>query len=136
LVRDFLTGAHSEGLGSNNWVVDGTMTASGKPLLANDPRLGTRLPSTWYLAHISAGDFEVIGGTFPGTPAIALGRNRLIAWGATNVAADVEDLFRERLDADGTHAEFRGVQEPIAVIPETIVVKGAPSVTLSVRVTR
>jgi len=136
LVRDFLTGAHSEGLGSNNWVVDGTMTASGKPLLANDPHLGTRLPSTWYLAHISAGDFEVIGGTFPGTPAIALGRNRFIAWGATNVAADVEDLFRERLDADGTHAEFRGVQEPIAVIPETIVIKGAPSVTLTVRVTR
>src|SRR5882757_166913 len=75
-VRDFLTGARTEGLGSNNWVVDGTMTASGKPLLANDPHLGTRLPSTWYLAHISAGEFEVIGGTFPGTPAVALGRNR------------------------------------------------------------
>ena len=76
-------------LGSNNWVVDGTLTASGKPLLANDPHLGTRLPSTWYLAHISAGDFDVIGGTLPGTPAVALGRNRFIAWGATNVAADV-----------------------------------------------
>ena len=114
-----------EGLGSNNWVVDGTLTASGKPLLANDPHLGTRLPSTWYLAHISAGDFDVIGGTLPGTPAVALGRNRFIAWGATNVAADVEDLYRERLDASGTHAEFRGAQEPITVIPETIVVKGA-----------
>jgi penicillin G amidase len=137
VVRDFLLGgAAIEGLGSNNWVVDGTLTASGKPLLANDPHLGTRLPSTWYLAHVSAGDFEVIGGTFPGTPAVALGRNRFIAWGATNVAADVEDLFRERLDAGGTHAEFRGAQEPITVIPETIVVKGAPPVTLSVRVTR
>ena len=135
-VRDFLTGASIEGLGSNNWVVDGTLTASGQPLLANDPHLGTRLPSTWYLAHISAGDFDVIGGTFPGTPAVALGRNRFIAWGATNVAADVEDLFRERLDADGTHAEFRGAQEPITVVPETIVVKGGPPVQLNVRVTR
>jgi penicillin amidase len=136
-VRDFLLGgATTEGLGSNNWVADGTMTASGKPLLANDPHLGTRLPSTWYLAHVSAGDFEVIGGTFPGAPAVALGRNRFIAWGATNVAADVEDLYRERLDAAGTHYEFRGAQEPITVIPETIVVKGAAPVSLRVRVTR
>jgi penicillin amidase len=135
-VRDFLTGAQSEGLGSNNWVVDGTLTASGKPLLANDPHLGTRLPSTWYLAHISAGDFDVIGGTFPGTPAIALGRNRSIAWGATNVAADVQDLYREKLDSAGTHYEFRGAQEPVTVIPETIAIKGAEPVTLQVRVTR
>ncbi len=136
VARDLLTHASTEGLGSNNWVVDGTMTASGKPLLANDPHLGTRLPSTWYLAHISAGDFDVIGGTFPGIPAVALGRNKFIAWGATNVAADVEDLYRERLDAAGTHAEFRGAQEPISVIPETIAVKGAAPVVLNVRVTR
>ena len=87
-------GARAEGLGSNNWVVDGTLTASGKPLLANDPHLGTRLPLTWYLAHVSAGDFEMIGATLPGTPAVALGRNKYIAWGATNVAADVEDFYR------------------------------------------
>ena len=78
----------------------------------------------------------MIGGTFPGTPAIALGRNKFIAWGATNVAADVQDLYRERLDAAGTHAEFRGAQEPITVIPETIAVKGAAPVVLNVRVTR
>jgi penicillin G amidase len=134
-VAAFLTGA-SEGLGSNNWVVDGTLTASGKPLLANDPHLGTRLPSTWYLAHVKGGDFEVIGATLPGTPAVALGRNRFIAWGATNVAADVEDLYREHLDAAGTQAEFRGVKEPITVIPETIAVKGAAAVRVNVRVTR
>ena len=57
--RLLLGGGRTEALGSNNWVVDGTLTASGKPLLANDPHLGTRLPSTWYLAHSSAGDFEV-----------------------------------------------------------------------------
>jgi penicillin G amidase len=136
-VSDFLLGgATTEALGSNNWVVDGTMTASGQPLLANDPHLGTKVPSTWYLAHLSAPDFEIIGATLPGTPAVALGRNRFIAWGATNVAADVEDLYRERLDASGTHAEFRGVPESLTVIPETIVVKGAPPVHVNVRLTR
>jgi penicillin G amidase len=136
-VRDLLLGgAKAEGLGSNNWVVDGTLTATGKPLLANDPHLSARLPSTWYLAHVTAGDFEIIGATLPGTPAVALGRNRFIAWGATNVGADVEDLYRERLDATGTHAEFRGTQEPITVIPETIVVKGGGPVRVDVRLTR
>ena len=101
---DFLLGGgRTEALGSNNWVVDGTLTASGKPLLANDPHLGTRLPSTWYLAHMSARDFDVIGATLPGAPAVALGRNRFIAWGATNVAADVEDLV-PRAPRRGRHA--------------------------------
>ena len=137
VVAAFLLGnTRAEALGSNNWVVDGTMTASGKPMLANDPHLSAKTPSTWYLAHMAGGDFEVIGATLPGTPAVAIGRNRFIAWGETNVAADVEDLFRERLDATGKFAEFRGAQEPIREIPETILVKGAPSVQLTVRVTR
>ena len=135
-VRDFLLGGtRVEGLGSNNWVVDGTRTASGKPLLANDPHLGTHVPSTWYLAHVSAPDFDVIGATLPGAPAIALGRNRSIAWGATNVAADVEDLFREHLDESGTAVEFRGAKTPLTLIPETIRIRGAPPVQLTVRVT-
>jgi penicillin amidase len=136
-VSDFLlSSARSEAIGSNNWVVDGTLTASGKPLLANDPHLSARLPSTWYLAHVTGGDFDVVGATLPGAPAVALGRNRFIAWGATNVAADVEDLYRERLDATGTRAEFRGVQEPMTVITETIAVKGGDPVRVGVRLTR
>ena len=135
-VRDLLLGGTFEALGSNNWVVDGTLTASGKPLLANDPHLGTHVPSLWYLAHMSAGDFDVIGATLPGAPAVAIGRNRFIAWGETNVAADVEDLFLERLDASGKTAEFRGAQEPMRIIPETIIVKGAAPIHLDVRVTR
>jgi len=136
-VSDFLLGGpRTDAIGSNNWVVDGTMTASGKPMLANDPHLGARLPSTWYLAHVTGGDFEIIGATLPGAPAVALGRNRFIGWGATNVAADVEDLYREHLDATGTLAEFRGVQEPVTVIPEMIAVKGGDSVRVAVRVTR
>ncbi len=136
-VADFLLGsASAEAIGSNNWVVDGTLTATGKPLLANDPHLGTRLPSTWYLAHMSAGDFDVIGATLPGVPAVALGRNRFIAWGATNVAADVQDLYRERIDATGRFAEFRGTQEPLQVISETIAVKGGDPIRVEVRLTR
>jgi penicillin amidase len=135
-VRDLLLGGTFEALGSNNWVVDGTLTATGKPLLANDPHLGTHIPSLWYLAHVSAGDFDVIGATLPGAPAVAIGRNRFIAWGETNVAADVEDLFLERIDASGKTAEFRGAQEPIRVISETITVKGAAPIHLEVRVTR
>jgi penicillin amidase len=123
-------------LGSNNWVVDGTMTASGKPLLANDPHLNAQIPSLWYLAHLSAGDFDVIGATLPGAPAIAIGRNRRIAWGETNVMGDVEDLFRERLDPAGTSAEYRGKLEPLQIVRETIGVKGSAPVAIDVRISR
>ena len=111
-------------LGSNNWVVDGTMTASGKPLLANDPHLDAQIPSLWYLAHLSAGDYDVIGATLPGAPAVVIGRNRFIAWGETNVMADVQDLYAEP------------PQEPLRTIKETIVVQGAPPVILDVRISR
>jgi len=135
--RDFIAGKGlTEGLGSNNWVVDGTMTASGKPLLANDPHLGTRIPSLWYLAHMTAGDFDVIGSTLPGAPAMAIGRNRYIAWGETNMFADVEDLYRERLDASGKNVEFAGALEPIRTITETINVSGRSPIDVTVRFTR
>jgi penicillin amidase len=134
--RLLLGGAKVEALGSNSWVVDGTLSATGKPMLANDPHLGTHVPSTWYLAHMSAGDFDVIGATLPGAPALAIGRNRFIAWGETNVAADVEDLFRERLDASGRFAEFRGALEPLRIINETINVKGGQPIQLDVRISR
>jgi penicillin amidase len=136
-VREFLIGgARTEALGSNSWVVDGTLTASGKPLLANDPHLGTHIPSLWYLAHMTAGDFEVIGATLPGAPAVAIGRNRHIAWGETNVGADVQDLYREKLDAAGRSAEFRGHFEPLRIVREEIAVKGGEPVVVDVRISR
>jgi len=135
-VARFLLGGHAEALGSNNWVIDGALSATGKPLLANDPHLSAKTPSTWYLAHVTGGDFDAIGATLPGTPAIAIGRNRFIAWGETNVAADVEDLYRERIDATGRFAEFRGAQEPIAIVRETIAIKGAEPLQVDVRITR
>ena len=137
VVADLLLGgATHEAVGSNNWVVDGTLTATGAPMLANDPHLAAHVPSIWYLAHVSAGDLEMIGATLPGTPAVALGRNRYIAWGATNVAADVQDLYRERLDPTGRFAEYQGRQEAITAVPETIVVKGGAPIVVNVRITR
>jgi penicillin amidase len=137
VVRDLLLGgATTDALGSNNWVVDGTRTASGKPMLANDPHLDAHIPSLWYLAHLSAPGFDVIGATLPGAPAVAIGRNQYIAWGETNVAADVEDLYRERLDASGQAAEFRGALEPMRIVHERIVVKGGDPIDLAVRITR
>lgn len=126
----------AEGMGSNSWVVDGSMTRSGKPLLANDPHLATKVPSLWYLAHMHFGDEDLIGATLPGIPAVAIGRNSHIAWGETNVAADVEDLFIEHLDPSGRFADFHGVQEPLRIITETIKVKSAAPITVDVRVTR
>ena len=123
-------------LGSNNWVVDGTMTASGKPLLANDPHLDAQIPSLWYLAHLSAPGYDVIGATLPGAPVVVIGRNMSVAWGETNVMADVQDLYREHIDATGRFAEFRGAQEPMRIVKETIVVKGEAPIVLDVRITR
>ena len=85
---------------SNNWVVSGKRTASGKPLLANDPHLAPSAPSIWYMAHLSAPGLRVAGVTFPGTPGIVLGHNQYIAWGATNLGADVQDLYIEQFDKE------------------------------------
>jgi penicillin G amidase len=87
---------------SDNWVVDGAHSITGKPLLANDPHLGFTIPSVWYLAHLSFGDEDIVGGTLPGIPAVIAGRNRHVAWGETNTEPDTEDLYLERLNPDNT----------------------------------
>ncbi|OQY36435.1 MAG: hypothetical protein B6243_03175 [Anaerolineaceae bacterium 4572_5.2] len=91
---------HLRGLdvGSNNWVVSGKLTESGLPLLANDPHLGARIPSIWYLAEIQGENIHVIGITFPGLPILAAGHNEDIAWGVTNVGPDVQDLYVEQVN--------------------------------------
>jgi penicillin amidase len=125
----------SEGLGSNNWVVSGARTESGKPLLANDPHLGLSAPPVWYFAHISAPGVNVIGSTLPGVPGVILGRNERIAWGFTNTGPDVQDLYIEKLDAAGGYLAPEGPR-PFQVIEEIIQVKGAEPEKLRVRVTR
>jgi penicillin amidase len=130
------TSASRDGLGSNNWVISGARSTTGHPVLANDPHLGSRLPSIWYLAHLSYGDTDVIGASVPGLPGIVVGSNQSIAWGVTNAEGDVQDLFRERLDPAGQMAEFRGAIEPLQVITETIKVKGQPDIEQRVRISR
>ncbi len=83
---------------SNNWVVNGTRTTTGKPLLADDPHLQPTAPSIWYLAHLSAPGVNVAGVTSPGAPGIIIGHNERIAWGVTNLGPDVQDIYREKFD--------------------------------------
>jgi penicillin amidase len=136
-VGDMAPPSYVEGMGSNNWVVSGAHTRSGKPMLANDPHLGLQAPALWYLARLQAPGLDVAGATLPGAPLVVLGHNARIAWGFTNTAPDVQDLFLERLQPGSTD----NYQTPdgwaaFVTRTETIRVKGAADVTLTVRETR
>ena len=122
-----------EGIGSNSWVLDGSRTASGKPLLANDPHLRLSAPSVWYFAHLHAPGLDVIGGTLPGVPGVLIGRTDRIAWGFTNTGPDVQDLYLEKLDSTGGYVTPQGAQ-PFTVIDEVIKVKGGEDELLKVRI--
>lgn len=126
-----------EGMGSNNWVLGGARSSSGKPLLANDPHLGLTTPALWYFAHLSAPGLNVIGATLPGLPAVILGRTDRIAWGLTNTASDVQDLYIEQVNPDNP-AQYRTPDgwADFEQRTETIRVKGEPDVQLAVRATR
>ena len=134
--------AADHGVGSNNWVVGPSKTASGRALLANDPHLGIGMPSVWFMNGLhcrevsEACPFDVAGVSFPGVPAVILGRNATIAWGATNIDPDVEDLFVETIDpANPANYLFRGESIPFDVRTETIKVAGGEDVTIEVRET-
>jgi len=126
------------GVGSNNWVVGGSRTASGKPILANDPHLPLTVPSIWYMTHLQVpADLDVIGVTIPGAPGIILGHNQEIAWGATNLMADVQDLYIEEIHPqDGRLYRVGGSWQRIDEYQETIQVKGGNPEIATVRVTR
>ena len=121
--------------GSNNWVVSGSRSITGKPLLANDPHLAGQSPAVWYLAHVSGGALDVIGATLPGVPGVMIGRNQRIAWGITALLGDVQDLYVEKVNTRD-QAEYNGALEPIRIVRETIKVRGGADVPLRVRITR
>ncbi len=134
--------ASDHGIGSNDWVVGPTMSASRGALLANDPHLGISMPSIWYLNGLhcrtvsTACPYDVAGVSFPGVPGVVLGHNARIAWGATNIDPDVQDLVIEKVDpADPGAYLHDGASVPFTVRHEQIKVSGAAPVDLEIRST-
>ncbi|HEY2499391.1 MAG TPA: penicillin acylase family protein [Candidatus Angelobacter sp.] len=121
--------------GSNNWVISGAHTVSGKPLLSNDMHLPHRVPGVWYEVQLHSGDFNVEGFSLPGLPFISVGHNQRIAWGFTNLNPDVQDLFIENFNAAGEYQTPTGWQKP-EIDHQVIHVKGKPDVAFDVVVTR
>lgn len=129
---------------SNNWVVSGKRTASGKPLLANDPHIPAAAPGIWYQTELIAPGMHAAGVTFPGAPGIVLGHNDYIAWGATNLGPDVQDVYLEKFDKENPNryltpsgwrdAEIR--HEQIKVRKNPLDPNSIETQTLDVTVTR
>lgn len=135
---DLLTQApRPPGQGSNEWVVAGSRSATGAPLLANDPHLAALTPSIWFECHLAAPGYEASGVCLPFAPGVVIGRTPHHAWGFTNVGGDTQDLFLERLNEDGTAARSGDAWEPLTVHREAIEVRGrAEPIVLEVRETR
>lgn len=121
--------------GSNNWVVSGQHTITGKPLLSNDMHLEHQMPNLWFAAHLRSGTFDVAGVTLPGVPFVIVGHNQRIGWGFTNVGPTVEDDYIEDFNAQGQYKTPAGWTEP-QHRQEVIHVKGQPDVTMDVVTTR
>jgi penicillin amidase len=142
LLEDAL-GPSGAGIGSNNWVVSSARTATGKPLLANDPHLSEQMPSIWYeigLHCLQKGEscpYEVVGFSFAGVPGVIVGHNDRIAWGVTNVGPDVMDLYIEKVNPENPHQyEVNGEWVDMQIVQERLEVGGGEPVDLSVRLTR
>lgn len=131
---DLLLGRPGPTVGSNSWVVPGSRTATGSPLLANDTHLGLFMPSSWYATALHSGDLDVVGYSFVGSPGIVIGHNQRIAWGITDLVGDVQDFYLEKLD-DPEHPqryEFQARWRDISKVTETIEVKGQPPLNFEV----
>ncbi|MFI8827703.1 penicillin acylase family protein [Streptomyces sp. NPDC053431] len=134
-----LLGPNGNGIGSNSWVVSGDYTTSGKPLLANDPHLAPMLPSLWYQMGLHCRSvsatcrYDVAGYTFSGTPGVIIGHNDSVAWGFTNLGADVTDLYLEKIGTDGYVVDGR--TKPFTVREETIKVAGGGDRPITIRST-
>ena len=138
--KDFLRTTQSEirrGLGSNNWVVSGAHTASGKPLLANDTHLELSVPPIWYELHLTAPGYNAKGFTLPGAPLVVIGHNDKIAWGFTNNGADVQDLYIETFNpAAPDEYRVKGAWVKAQTVDEVIKIKGRPDEHFPVVITR
>ena len=138
-----VTGGGFEGIGSNSWVVGGSLTASGLPILANDPHLGIQMPSIWYANALECTTdspdcpFHVVGFSFPGTPGVVIGHNDHIAWGVTTQATDTQDLFIEKVNPEvRDEYEVDGGWVPFDIRQEVIKVAGGDDVAYEVWTSR
>lgn len=122
-------------IGSNDWVVSGAHTVTGKPLLSNDMHLGHQMPNLWYETHLRSGNFDVAGVSLPGMPFVIVGHNQRIAWGFTNVGPTVTDVYIENFNAEGAYETPSGWVQP-ELRGEVIHVKGKPDVRVDVKSTR
>jgi penicillin amidase len=121
--------------GSNNWVIAGRHTASGKPLLSNDMHLALTEPNIWFMADLRAPGFHAAGVTLPGMPFVIAGHNEHVAWGFTALFADVQDLYYEKLDGSGNYQAAGGGWKPLSVNHETIHVRGGKDIAFDVQST-
>lgn len=138
-----LLALHDAGLGSNNWVIDGTKSATGKPILANDPHLGIQMPSIWYanglhcIIKTNECPYNVVGFSFPAAPGVVIGHNERIAWGVTTPYADVADLYIEKINPQNPNQyEYQGKWVDFQIVEEPIKVKGVVSETLTIKISR
>lgn len=135
-------GGYFEGIGSNNWVIAGTRTTTGQPILADDMHLSIQMPAIWYLVGLHcrqitpACPYNVAGYSFAGVPGVVVGQTDRLAWGFTNVGPDVQDLYIEKVNLTANTYEFNGEQLPLTVVTETIRVRGGDIHTVTVRATR
>ncbi len=123
-------------LGSNNWAVSAGKSETGRAMLCNDPHLSTTIPSIWYQVHLVSPSYNVAGVTFPGAPVVVIGRNQYIAWGLTNVGADVIDLYVETFSEDQTQYLYQGEWYDTEFVEETIHINGKDPLTITVKITR
>lgn len=121
---------------SNNFVLSGARTTSGRPLLANDPHLQIEFPSIWYEMHLVAAGLDVMGVTIPGAPFVIIGHNARVSWGVTNTGADVQDLYIERIDLARRRYFSMGQWLPVEVTAAEIPVRGRPAEPFEVWRTR
>ncbi|KQZ90274.1 penicillin amidase [Phycicoccus sp. Root563] len=134
-----VTVGRGDGIGSNSWVVGGSRTSTGKPLLANDPHLGVSIPGIWYQVGLhcrsvsSSCPFDVAGYSFAGLPGVVIGHNQSIGWGFTNLGPDVSDFFLEQVRGNTYLRD--GKQEPLTMRTETIKIGGGGEQTITVRST-
>src|SRR3954454_5515228 len=126
-------GLAAEASGSNNWAVSGARSATGSPLIAGDPHLPPSMPGIWFEIELRHDGRFVRGASMPGMPGIYMGQNNDVCWTITNVMADVQDLFVERIEGDDYL--FEDEWRPLQVEREEIIVKGGEPVELEVRST-